>query len=306
MSPFGYVVLDPQGYPPCPAGCRIQDRMYGPFGIGSFVMSPARGSMHTILDLKQFPLDQPDSAAYDALVKRCRTDLARDGMFNLTGFLRPEVAAETTAMLAPRFASDSFEHARTHNVYFEDRLDDLPPDHPAQTKVVTSNHTLCADQASDTALASLYSWAPLREFLAQCLELSCLYPMDDALACWNAMQYQQGQGLNWHFDRSEFTTTLLLQAPDAGGVFEYRSNLRSQSDPNYDGVGRLMTGKDPKVKQLALTPGTLNVFRGKNTAHRVTPVEGNTDRMIAVFTYYKTDGMRFTDEENIGFYGRAS
>jgi hypothetical protein len=39
------------------------------------------------------------------------------------------------------------------------------------------------------------------------------------LARVNAMQYGAGEGLNWHFDRSEFTTTLLLQAPKAGGAF---------------------------------------------------------------------------------------
>ena len=50
----------------------------------------------------------------------------------------------------------------------------------------------------------------------------------------------------------------------------------------------------------------MNIFRGKNTAHRVTPVEGDTARVIAVFSYYDRPGVRFTAEEQIGFYGRAS
>ena len=54
----------------------------------------------------------------------------------------------------------------------------------------------------------------------------------------------------------------------------------------------------------AVTP--LNVFRGKNTAHRVTPVEGGTDRMIAVFSFYDRPGVRMTAEEQKGFYGRAA
>ena len=46
--------------------------------------------MRDYLDLDSFPLDQPDTPAYRALVTRCRAELAVGGMFNLDGFLRPE------------------------------------------------------------------------------------------------------------------------------------------------------------------------------------------------------------------------
>ncbi|MEY5037223.1 MAG: hypothetical protein RL472_329, partial [Pseudomonadota bacterium] len=108
------------------------------------------------------------------------------------------------------------------------------------------------------------------------------------------------------FDRSEFTTTILLQAPDQGGLFEYRTDLRSETDPNYDGVARMLAGQDPEVQRVKLVAGGLNVFRGRNTAHRVTPVEGTTDRRIAVFSFYDRPGVRMTDEEQKGFYGRAA
>ena len=51
-------------------------------------------------------------------------------------------------------------------------------------------------------------------------------------------------------------------------------------------------------------PGTLNVFKGKNTAHRVSPVEGDRPRIIAVFSYYETPDVCFSDAERLGFYGR--
>lgn len=130
--------------------------------------------------------------------------------------------------------------------------------------------------------------------------------MEDPLARVNAMQYRAGQALNWHFDRSEFTTTLLLQAPEMGGEFEYRTGLRSEDDPNYDGVAAMLHGEDAQVKRITLEAGTLNVFKGRNTAHRVTPVEGDTARMISIFSFYDRPGVVFSDEERIGFYGRAS
>ena len=100
--------------------------------------------------------------------------------------------------------------------------------------------------------------------------------------------------------------TLLLQAPKAGGEFQYRSALRSETDPNYDGVARLLQGGDDQIETLPLSPGTLNIFKGKNTAHRVTPVAGARERIVAVFSYYERPGVRFSDEERIGFYGRAA
>ena len=49
-----------------------------------------------------------------------------------------------------------------------------------------------------------------------------------------------------------------------------------------------------------------NVFRGKNTAHRVSPVKGSRERIIAVFSYYERPGVIFSREEQIGFYVRAA
>ena len=145
---------------------------------------------------------------------------------------------------------------------------------------------------------------PLIDFLATAMDKPRLYPMADPLARINVMAYRTGEALNWHFDRAEFTTTLLLQAPVAGGRFEYRRGLRSAADPNYEGVGRLLAGEDRDVRILALAPGTLNVFKGRNTAHRVSPVEGERPRVIAVFSYYETPDVSFCDEERLGFYGR--
>ena len=103
--------------------------------------------------------------------------------------------------------------------------------------------------------------------------------MDDPPARVNVMSYHHGEAFNWHFDRSEFTTTLLLQAPDASGEFQYRSGLRTPADPNLDGVARLLDGRDPEVRSLTLAAGTLNVFKRRNTAHRTSPVIGPRERL---------------------------
>jgi len=258
-----------------------------------------------LVNLELYPLDRPQSSEWTALVEACRTTLAREGLFNLPGFVRPQALGPAVEDLKPVLKREAFVHARRHNIYFKPKIEGLDRDHPALTEFETSNRTICADQLTGNAVIRLYEWAPLAMFLAAVMDRPQLFTMADPLARVNVMGYSEGQALNWHFDRSEFTTTLLLQAPERGGAFEYDKDLRSEDDPNYDGVADLLKGKRLPTR-ITLEPGTLNIFKGKNTAHRVTPVEGEKDRIIAVFSYYEQPGVAFTDKERMGFYGRAA
>jgi hypothetical protein len=262
--------------------------------------------MHSLLDLERYPLDRPDSREAAALVDVCRGQLAANGMFNLEEFVRPSAIARAEAELQPLAEQSSFTHQRTHNVYFRPDFPGLPADHPALTPLETTNHTVCGDQLSGTIVNRIYEWQPLVEFVARVIERPRLHLMKDPLARLNVMEYRAGEALNWHFDRSEYTTTLLLRPAAAGGEFEYRSGLRTDADPNYDGVARVLQGRDPAVAVNPLGAGTLNVFAGRNTLHRVSPVRGGQSRLIAVFCYYERPDVKFSDEESIGFYGRTA
>lgn len=262
--------------------------------------------MDDILDLERYPIHESGSSDWIELVDRCRGELADSGMFNLEGFMRPSIAAVASESLLPRFASDGYRHEREHNIYFAESVDGLSSDHPALTRFHTSNVTLCDDQLQDTPMDRLYRWPAFSAFLAATLDKTHLYPMNDPLAGLNVMAYHEGQSLNWHFDRSEFTTTLLLQAPEVGGEFFYHTDLRSENNPNYAGVAKLITEQDPNVRRLTLSPGTINVFRGKNTPHRVSEIRGSITRIIAVFSFYEAADRQLSDAERVGFYGRSS
>ena len=70
-------------------------------------------------------------------------------------------------------------------------------------------------------------------------------------------------------------------------------------------MAAVLEGRDPEVKSHYLKAGTLNVFKGKNTLHKVTTCTGQQSRFIAVFSYYERPGVRFSREDQVGFYGRA-
>ena len=263
-------------------------------------------TMNDVLDLDRFPIDRPEAPRAKTLVDACRKDLEEKGMFNLEGLVLPAALVEAVAEVRPLLDHDSFFHKRCHNVYFDDEVPALPPDHPALRRLETTNHTVCADQIPQSLVCRIYAWPPLAGFLAAVMQRPRLHTMSDPLARVNVMAYRDGEALNWHFDRAEFTTTLLLQRSEEGGDFQYRNNLRSEADPNYEGVARLLEGKDPEVETLTVVPGTLNVFKGRNTLHRVSPVKGERERIIAIFSYYERPGVQFSAEERKGFYGRVA
>ena len=261
--------------------------------------------MKHLLDLDTYPLDRPESPEYVALVASCRARLAADGMFDLPGFVRSDVTKEAADAVKPAMATEAFRHARKHNIYFRDTVEGLTEGHPALTKVETVNHTLCADQLGGNPVIDIYEWPPFAEFLAAAMGKPALYRMDDPMARVNVQASRAGEALNWHFDRSEFTTTILLQAPEEGGELEFRSNLRSADEPNYDGVVAVLRGEDPEVKKVRLVPGALNVFRGVNTLHRVVQVKGPTERIVAIFAFFDRPGVIMSAKEQTGFYGRS-
>lgn len=187
---------------------------------------------------------------------------------------------------------------------FRKEVPELPPDHPALRRVETVNHTVCADQTPESVPVWIYEWPQFAVFLAVTMQKEALFAMRDPLARVNVMCYGEGKALNWHVDRSEFTTSLLLQEPSGGGEFHYRSNLRSNDDPNHDGVARVLEGNDPGAGQWRCRrePSMSSAAGTSCTGSR--PATGRsraTSRCSPA-----TNGPASCSAEQVGFYGRAA
>jgi len=117
----------------------------------------------------------------------------------------------------------------------------------------------------------------------------------------------EGEELGWHFDNSSFAITLLLQAPKEGGAFQYVSDLRNvnSDETNFGGVEAVLNDKAP-VKTLHMEEGTLVLFRGLNSLHRVTPTIGNRTRILVVLAYNNTAGISLSESARMTFFGRLS
>ena len=134
------------------------------------VMNAESLDISQIIDLERYPLDRLDSVAGRALIERCRVDLERDGLFNLAGFMFPELIESLLPGLQPLIDGHSFTHQRRHNIYFLPEVDGLAPGHPALREFDTVNHTVCADQIPGNPLVRLYQWPACAAFLAAVMD----------------------------------------------------------------------------------------------------------------------------------------
>jgi hypothetical protein len=60
------------------------------------------------------------------------------------------------------------------------------------------------------------------------------------------------------------------------------------------------------VMRLPMTPGTLLIFAGRHSLHRVSPIAGRTERLVALLGYDTKPGTRSTPHLQRKRYGRVA
>lgn len=240
-------------------------------------------------------------------VAQCKATLDHDGALVLPGFIRDEAIAEMKRE-GEAGMPDAYFCANTHNVYLTPPDDTFPMDHPRNREVVSSKGLIGDDQVPEASpLKTLYRDEGFRSFIAQVVGEEALYPYADPLSAVNIHYARAGEELGWHFDNSSFAITLLIDKPEGGGEFEYLKDVRDADagELNFDTVGELLDGKiRPSV--LNMEPGTLVLFRGRNSIHRVTPTIGDKTRMLAVLAYNSEAGIELSESARMTFYGRLN
>ncbi len=260
----------------------------------------------TLVDLVRYPIADLRAPATQALVHDCRQRLAAAGAVALEGFLTPEATAVLAAE-ARGLEGAAHEYQVDHTVYFQPRDAGHPAEHALRREVRTDKGNVPYDRIPGSSrLRQLYNWDGLLHFVAAVLDEPVLYRHPDPMAALNINTHGPGQELGWHFDRTDFAVTLSLQQCEAGGVFEYVPNLRSALDENYDGVARILAGSTEGVLTVPAAPGTLTLFRGHHSLHRVTPGCGARKRLMAALSYVRDPTVLFSAYARKLFYGRET
>ncbi len=255
--------------------------------------------LENLIDLQAYPITDPTFQI------ACRDRFNEAGVFVMPGFTLPSAIK---AIAAEGQANRDSVYAKTeqHTVYLSPPDPEYAPDH-ARNRMVTSSKGCITDDLipKESPLRALYDAPEFRVFLRAVLGEEALYEYADPLSSINLHFAEMGQELGWHFDNSSFAITLMVQAPEKGGAFEYVTDVRDADagEMSFEAVNAILDGQTA-VEQLVVDAGTMVFFRGRNSIHRVAPNEGEKARMLAVLAYNSTPGVALSEAAQMTFYGR--
>ena len=257
-----------------------------------------------VVDLERYPI-HVDGEARRQLVADVQKDVRSVGCAVIKQFVKPEAIPALVAE-GDRVSHLGHRNFNRTNPYFTQLPADLPDTHPLRRFYDRSNAFVPADNfGEDSIIRAMYEWSSFAPFIQEVLEEPSFYRYADPLADVVINLAEEGNGFPWHFDTNNYTVTLAIQNAEHGGEFEFSPNLRTSTDENYDGVGQVLDGDQSLIHSLHLEPGDLQIFKGRYSLHRVTPLSGPTMRYVAIFSFTEMEGVVGSPERTKQLYGRV-
>lgn len=248
--------------------------------------------LEDLVDLGRYPLK--DEAAMRPLIAHSQAQLAESSFACLRGFLRPGIA-EKMATEVQDAMPRAYRREQAFSAYDESTLSQYPLEHVRWRKHASRQFVIPTDILPRAGLLrSLYRSDTLCQRVAQMLGEAALFPLADPLmACTSTVMYE-GDTHGWHFDLNDFVVSVLLQASESGGTFDFAPNIREDSDENYSAVQAVLDSRSDALRSIKVEAGTLLLFCGRRALHRVPPVIGKTPRIIALLSYDRKPGVRYS------------
>ena len=259
-----------------------------------------------LINYDLYPIAAP-GAKRDSILVSIRKSLNEQGCAVLKGFLTPPGVAAAVAEADSVAERGHRSYSRT-NAYFTADDPTLSTEDPRRQFFDRSNAFIPADNfKTDGPLRTIFDSTGFDDFIRDCLEEPSdrFFRYADPLADVIVNAADAGNGFPWHFDTNNFTVTLALQNAERGGSFEYAPMIRTSEDENFTEVASVLEGTSKKVVSLELQPGDLQLFKGRYSLHRVAPLEGNTPRYVAIFSYVDAPDMVGSVERTRQLYGRT-
>jgi hypothetical protein len=248
------------------------------------------------VDLKRYPITQLDSPAGVKLVERCRADIARTAGAHLPAFLLPD-ALEKFADEARKVAPLARRRDMSRSAYGWMNNSGFAKEHPRAWPQHDRKGTVHYDlYPPDALIRRLYEWPALTKFIGTVLGEERFFICDDPVMSAVLSVMKTGDEQGWHFDTNDYSVTLCLQSCEDGGEFQCAPYVRSDENENYETVAALFRGEKFPNVNVAPTAGTLTMFRGRRSLHRVNKVGGTSDRLMAIFSYHQEQGFRWPEE----------
>ncbi|OED41701.1 hypothetical protein AB833_09135 [Chromatiales bacterium (ex Bugula neritina AB1)] len=257
-----------------------------------------------MIDSSRYPISDTTDAESLVFADKCRRRYQQTGLCMLPGFIKPE-ALSALAAEAASFSEKAYFCKSSHNAYLNDGDANVSEADVSNRQEQTFVGSVAYDYIPDgSSLKQLYQWDPLKDFIGHVLGKSSFYRFADPFGACSINVFVEGGEHGWHFDESEFTVTLMLQAPESGGSFEYVPQIRGLPEEKTI-VGRVLDGDREGVVELPFTAGTLLIFGGNQTLHRVTRVSGERARLVPVLCYAEEPDLVNSEAVRQLFWGRS-
>ncbi len=268
--------------------------------MGTCVGDPA-----ALIDLERYPVLEPESAAYRELVDRARRQLREKGAAEIEGFVSAS-GVSALARDADALAVRAHSSGGQGTAYLEFPDFTLPPDHPRLRFGDYRVQAVAYDITPlDSPLRLLYEWDPLKDLIEAVLDRGPIFRYGDPFGALNLAVMGEGDQLQWHFDQTDFVVSLAIQSAEAGGDFEVAPRIRTADDERYHEVAAVLDGDHSRVETLPMRPGTLLVFEGRYSLHRVSPIRGRRWRHVGLLAYDTKPGTMGSDLLRADRYGRT-
>jgi hypothetical protein len=262
--------------------------------------------LNEVIDLNRYPIDRLSSAEAKGWLREVRDRLADDGSCVFPQFVHDK-ALQTLASEASAIAHLAYPGPTEVSPYFFNyklgQGQQYADDHPLYRMGKRNLGQIATDLIPESHLLDqLYRHPSMRDFLAEIVSQP-VYLNADPYQSLNISVMNEGGCQQWHFDGSKMVTTLLLQEPEAGGVFEYVPGIRSEDSENFDAVQSVLDGDSDAIRQIKLQAGSLSLFQGHYSIHRVTDVIGNHQRLQAILGYSTEPGYLGKFDSSLLHYG---
>ena len=180
-----------------------------------------------IVNTDLYPIDKgPEDSRFVDFAREIHASYQQCGIVTLPGFLRSEAIAGITKELNCK-SDQAFITDTEHNVYLDDGHQGFPPDHIRNKALPTKVASLAFDLIDNrNALRLLYNYYNFREFLRLVLGQQELHQLDDPVGACSINILKSGWYDSWHFDQSNFSTTIMLQKPKSGGDFQLTQPIK--------------------------------------------------------------------------------
>lgn len=265
--------------------------------------SPIEG----LVDLDRYPIASLESVPGRTLLSDCRNQITSRGACLLDGFIRESEIEAMISEAESLIPLSNYYASCTTTPYQETVHPEARTNHPRKSPQTSSNHVLAYDLIpSQARVCQLYESEVMLQFVAAVLGLSTLHRYADRLGALNIAVNMAGDHNSWHFDQCDFVTSLLIREAQSGGQFEFVPSLRNERDENYPVVRRVLDGEREGVVTLPMKAGSLSIFKGRHSLHRVTEISGHKPRLIALLGYDTQPGVLMTESASRRRFGRVA